>query len=253
MRKLLAAIAIIMALGASLAQTDDQEMLGKAIEYFQGGKFHESLLLFQKLDNKYRLNPRLRAFMAVCYFYEWEDKKVTQLLDSLLPQLEPFAPHEKSIYYFINAESHFNLGEYDKAIPCYEQMTGVCYPNEKSDAYYRMGYSYMQQGDYATAYEYMVSARAYMKRYRTAAADRPRLAQVERMANGLRQHANIEYYSEPQLADSSLADTQPSVTPATPPAGIPVEDEVIRDTIKSRIIKDINLYDIYQHETIINP
>ena len=33
----------------------DSELLGKAIEYFQSGKFHEALLLFDKLDNRYKL------------------------------------------------------------------------------------------------------------------------------------------------------------------------------------------------------
>ena len=51
----------------------DSELLGKAIEYFQSGKFHEALLLFDKLDNRYKLNPRFRAFLAVCYYYDWDD------------------------------------------------------------------------------------------------------------------------------------------------------------------------------------
>ena len=53
----------------------DSELLGKAIDYFQSGKFHEALLLFEKLDQKYKLNPRFRAFIGVCYFYDWNDEK----------------------------------------------------------------------------------------------------------------------------------------------------------------------------------
>ena len=83
----------------------DSELLGKAIEYFQSGKFHEALLLFDKLDNRYKLNPRFRAFLAVCYYYDWDDEKTCELLDSLIPQLEPFAPHERSIYHTTSRRS----------------------------------------------------------------------------------------------------------------------------------------------------
>ena len=95
---------------------NDSELLGKAIDYFQSGKFHEALLIFDKLDRRYKLNPRLRAFIAVCHYYDWNDEQTCEYLDSLIPLLEPFAPHERSIYYYINAESHFNLKQYEKAI-----------------------------------------------------------------------------------------------------------------------------------------
>ncbi|MBR4240577.1 MAG: hypothetical protein IKQ03_14415, partial [Prevotella sp.] len=48
----------------SRTPANDSEMLGKAIEYFQSGKFHEALLLFANLDKRYKLNPRFRAFLA---------------------------------------------------------------------------------------------------------------------------------------------------------------------------------------------
>jgi hypothetical protein len=31
-------------------QTSDSEMLGRALDYFQGEKYHEALLIFHKLD-----------------------------------------------------------------------------------------------------------------------------------------------------------------------------------------------------------
>ena len=35
------------------AQITARERLGMAIEYFQSGKYHESLLIFERLDKEY--------------------------------------------------------------------------------------------------------------------------------------------------------------------------------------------------------
>jgi tetratricopeptide (TPR) repeat protein len=207
----------------------DSELLGKAIEYFQSGKFHEALLLFDKLDNRYKLNPRFRAFLAVCYYYDWDDEKTCELLDSLIPQLEPFAPHERSIYYYINAESHFNLKQYDKAVPYYEQALNVCYNNEKPDAFYRMGYCYLFNGDTLTAYDYMRSALAYYQQFRNREADQPRMAQLEKMVRGLQPDAGVLWATLPPLE----------------------EQQATRDTLRSRIIDDIDLSDIFEHTIIV--
>lgn len=210
--------------GQDRTPASDGEMLGKAIEYFQSGKFHEALLLFDKLDKRYNLNPRFRAFLAVCYYYDWNDAKTCEYLDSLIPQLEPFAPHERSIYYYINAESHFNLGQYDKAIPYYEQMVNVCYNNEKSDAFYRLGYCHLFNNDSIVAYDYFNSALAYYQQFRNLESDKPRMAQIEKMIRGLTPDQRV--LQEEQMA--------------------------MRDTIKGRIINDINLSDIYEHQIFID-
>lgn len=218
-RGLISAFCMIAVLSFSLRPTqhDDQEMLGKAIEYFQSGKFHESLLLFDKLDRRYKLNPRFRAFIAVCHYYDWNDEKTCEYLDSLIPQLEPFAPHERSIYYYINAESHFNLKQYKQAIPYYERALNVCYDNEKADALYRMGYCYLFNDDSETAYEYFQAAFAYYQKFRNTAADQPRIAQIQNMVR--------------------------SLTP---------DPQSVRDTLRQRIIDDIDLSDIYQQQMIID-
>jgi len=206
-------------------KSSDSEQLGKAIEYFQSGKFHEALLIFDKLDRRYKLNPRFRAFLAVCYYYDWNDEKVCEYLDSIIPQLEPFAPHERSIYYFLNAESHFNLGQYKEAISYYEQMTNVCYNNEKGDALYRLGYCYLFNDDNETAHDYFNSALEYYRKFRTDQAVQPRVAQLEKMVRGL--------------------------TPEEPTQ--PEDYMMARDTLRSKIIKDIDLSDIYEHEIYITP
>lgn len=51
-------------------QNNDKELLAKAIDYYQGSKYHEALLFFEQLNSRYVLNPRFKAYMAVCYYHE---------------------------------------------------------------------------------------------------------------------------------------------------------------------------------------
>ena len=121
------------------AQVRESEKLGKAIEYFGGQKYHEALILFEGLAKKYRLNPRFYAYMGVCYFKEHDYKHASEMLDSIIPHLEPFPPHERGVCYYSCAESHFLLGEYPTALSYYEMSIPVANECEKGDIYYRMG------------------------------------------------------------------------------------------------------------------
>lgn len=100
-RLLLASLLMVFAIGAAAQQTQpDTEQLGKALEYFQDGKYHESLLIFQGLDKRYKLNPRFRAYIGLCYYKEWNYKKAVEYFDRVLPLLGGLAPHELSVYYY---------------------------------------------------------------------------------------------------------------------------------------------------------
>lgn len=121
------------------AQMRESEKLGKAIEYFGGEKYHEALILFEGLSKKYSLNPRFYAYMGVCYFKEQDYTHAAEVLDSIIPHLEPFPPHERGIYYYSCAESHFLLGDYATALSYYEMTLPVAFEREKGDIYYRMG------------------------------------------------------------------------------------------------------------------
>ena len=92
---------------AAQKRHEDTEKLGMALEYFSSGKYHEALLLFQKLDKNYKLNARFRAYIGVCYYHEWDYKKAVEYLDETIPQLEALAPHERNVYYYADAESQF--------------------------------------------------------------------------------------------------------------------------------------------------
>ena len=100
----------------------DSRKLGMAIDYFGGGKYHEALVLFVKLDKKYKLNPRFKAYIGICYYHEWEYDKACEYLDEAIPHLDVYSPAERNVYYNAAAESHFLINEFDKAIPLYEKQ-----------------------------------------------------------------------------------------------------------------------------------
>ena len=122
---------------------EDAEQLARALDYFASEKFHECLVLLQPLNRRYKLNPRYRAYLAVCLYYEWEYAKAIRLFDEVLPQLQGVAPHELSLYYWMDAESYFALQQYARALPLYGKMLPLCRDNEKPDAYYRMGFCHL--------------------------------------------------------------------------------------------------------------
>ena len=122
---------------------EDAEQLARALDYFASEKFHECLVLLQPLNRRYKLNPRYRAYLAVCLYYEWEYAEAIRLFDEVIPQLQGLAPHELSLYYWMDAESYFALQQYDRALPLYEKMLPLCRDNEKPDAYYRLGFCHL--------------------------------------------------------------------------------------------------------------
>lgn len=123
---------------------DDREELGKAMEYFQSNKYHEALLILQRLDKKHRLSPRLQAYIALCYFYEQNYEDACRRFDQIIPSLTSLAPQEKSIYNYSAAESHFQLEHYDKAIPYYEAVLTLCHDNERADVQFHLGFCHLQ-------------------------------------------------------------------------------------------------------------
>lgn len=164
------------------SQQKDSDRLGMAIEYFQSGKYSEALVLFSKLEIEHKLNPRFKAYIGVCHYYEWSYDKAAEYLEEAIPLLEKFSPQERSFYCYACAESLFNLGEYTKARPYYEQMLTLCHDNEKPDAYYRLGFIYMFQENWISALDNFQSALVYYRQYRQD--EKARIAQIRNMING---------------------------------------------------------------------
>ena len=161
----------------------DTRKLGMALDYFAGGKYHEALMMFLKLDKKYKLNPRFKAYIGICHYHEWNYEEACRYLDEAIPELDAFSPSERSVYYSAAAESHFELAEYNKAIPLYERLLLVCRNNEKGDALFRLGFCYMFKEDWTNASGYFRSALVYYTHFpRTDRASR--ISQLENMIKG---------------------------------------------------------------------
>ena len=187
----------------------DAEQLARALDYFSSEKFHECLMLLQPLNRRYKLNPRYRAYLAVCLYYEWEYAEAIRLFDEVIPQLQGLAPHELSLYYWMDAESYFALQQYDRALPLYEKMLPLCRDNEKPDAYYRLGFCHLFAAESSEASSsekvsgsseslgastaerkkakecFELSLEGYLK-YRNTPNEKARIAQIRHMIGGLK-------------------------------------------------------------------
>lgn len=169
-----------------LAQNSDPDsvQLDKAVAYFNSGKYHEALLIFQDLDNRYKLNDRFKAYIGLCYYHEWDYKNAVKYLTSVIPRLGMLAPHERSVYYFSAAESYFLMEQYKLAIPFYEQALTVCYDREKGEIYYRLGFCYMFGKDWEKARDNYVLAEEFFRAHKAGQGVEARLAQVINMRKG---------------------------------------------------------------------
>ena len=184
----------------------DAEQLARALDYFSSEKFHECLILLQPLNKRYKLNPRYRAYLAVCLYYEWEYAEAVKLFDEVIPQLQGVAPHELSLYYWMDAESYFALQQYARSLPLYEKMLPLCRDNEKPDAYYRMGFCHLFAAESSGSSEssgasessgsstaerkkakecFELSLEGYLK-YRNTPNEKARIAQIRHMIGGLK-------------------------------------------------------------------
>lgn len=188
---------------------EDAEQLARALDYFASEKFHECLVLLQPLNRRYKLNPRYRAYLAVCLYYEWEYAEAIRLFDEVIPLLQGVAPHELSLYYWMDAESYFALQQYARALPLYEKMLPLCRDNEKPDAYYRLGFCHLfaaessgasssekasgsSESSGSSAEErkkakecFELSLEGYLK-YRNTPNEKARIAQIRHMIGGLK-------------------------------------------------------------------
>lgn len=178
----------------------DARELGKALEYFASAKYHEALLILDRLDSLYKLNPRYRAYLGVCHYYEWNYEQAIRYLEESLPHLDNFSPAERSFYYWANAESHFRLDRYQEAVPLYEKMLTLCHDNEKPDAYYRLGFCSVFEEDWSEALRYLRLSLKYYRQLRDTPDLKARVAQITNMIRGCEEKVGRQAYSIPQPA-----------------------------------------------------
>lgn len=187
-RRLLLALLLLLAPTISFGQSReaDTETLGKALEYFTSGKYHESLLLFQQIEKKYKLNDRFKAYIGLCYYHEWEYEEATKYFDAFLPKLDALSPQERTVYYYANGECHFQLGEYSKAIDNYRQAIALCYDRDKGDSYFRLGFCYHFLNMPTMAQGCFLLSEYYYSTFLNTEQKQPRREQIRRMMQGLR-------------------------------------------------------------------
>ncbi|MDD6553373.1 MAG: hypothetical protein PUF37_07305 [Prevotellaceae bacterium] len=192
---------LIILSAVAAAPTDDAKDLGKALEYFTAGKYHECLLILSRLDKHYHLNPRYRAYLATCYYYDWDYKNAVKVFEEAAPSFTNLAPHERSFYYWAWAESLFALQRWQEAIPKYEAMLPVCYDSEQAEAYYRLGYCHLMLKGWDKAHECFLLAQQGYERHTELKNRKARLAQLRNMIRGC-EEASIKQKIEGKFGQS---------------------------------------------------
>lgn len=179
-----AALSLPCAAQSSQASHD----LGIALDYFQGGKYHEALTILAPLDSAYNLNPRFRAYTGLCYYYDNDFKNAARILDASLPRLTAFSPQERSVYYHAAADSHFILNQYDEAKADYDSLLALCADNEKAEAYYRVGFIHVFKEEWLQALDNLQSALVFYRRF--LPDEKARIVQIRNMIEGCCEQIN---------------------------------------------------------------
>lgn len=207
---LILAIAFSLAVLSDSRREQDKELLGKAIEYYQGRKYHECILTFERLRRHYQLNPRFTAYLGFSYYKERQYEEAVACLREGIPSLSVYSPREQAVYLYACAESLFLLGQYSEALPYYTQALPMVSGCDAADVNYHMGFAYYMQmpPDTYSAYQHLTTAN---EQYVAASHHSPldelhsaRLAQTTTMLRALKQ------YFEP--TDTVLTDTIPTDT-----------------------------------------
>ena len=132
-------VVVCLLLSAHLqAQPRDSERLGMALDYYCSGKYYEALVIFERLDSQYQLNPRFHAYMGMCYYHERLYDLSCKYFDESIPQLGAFSPIERFTYYYSAGDSYLKLEDYAAALPYFEQALSVCPEQRKTDVLSRL-------------------------------------------------------------------------------------------------------------------
>lgn len=138
---LLACTAAVAQRGPS-RQDSDKELLGKAIEYYNGAKYHECILTFEKLTRNYRLSPRFMAYLGYSYYKERQYAEAVEWLRKAIPSLSAYSPREQSVYIYSCAESLFHLERYADSLPYYGQALPLTSGNDRADVLFHTAFAH---------------------------------------------------------------------------------------------------------------
>lgn len=169
---------------STYADDTDKVQLEKALAYFNSEKYHEALLIFQRLDTNYKLNDRFLAYIGLCYYYEWDYDKAVAYLDEVLPRLSMLSPSEQLVYFYAVGESYFQLGNYEKASERYLVALQLAHKGERAEIYYKLAVAQMFLKAWQVAADYFSLAERAYSTYRNSEDWQARLSQIERMKIG---------------------------------------------------------------------
>lgn len=179
---------MLTTLSVNAQPRNDQQRLSMALDYFQGGKYHEALTILARLDSVYRLNPRISAYTGLCYFYEFDYEHAADILDKALPQLTAFSPEERSIYYKADGDSHFVMKQYPEAEAAYDSLLNICPDRDKPEPYYRKGFIHIYNKEWLKALDSLQSSLFYYKKF--LPSQTARIAQIRNMIAGCCEQIN---------------------------------------------------------------
>ncbi len=193
MKHLLTIISILFILptAASAQQTEeDKELLSHAIDYFNDSKYQEAAQILRKLSDKYNLNARFLAYLALCEHHLWNYKEAAELFDSIIYDIDAYSPQEQNVYYFAAAESNFELGNYRKAEEYYRYSLLTCKNKEKADIFYKLAFCHIRENDNKLAAKLLQKSLDGYKKHPTGRDDSSRISQIEKMLRGLKEKTN---------------------------------------------------------------
>lgn len=165
----------------------DSELLGKAVEYFQGGKYHECILAFEKLQKNYKLNPRFMAYLGLSYFKVSQYKEAAEYLKQGIPELSAYSPKEQAVYIYSCAESLFHQQLYEEALEYYAKALPLTEGNDKGDVLFHTAFCYYLTGNIPVATPIFQEALTLYKANENPSDElhKARISQTEHMLRGL--------------------------------------------------------------------
>src|SRR5690606_10197198 len=114
---------------------------------YEGDDYEEASKYFDEVADEEKYKEKLSYFQADMSFKQGNFEKAIELGLIAMPKSNA---QEKSELNKIIGESHFNLKQYDKAIPYLTQYKGKKGKWNNTD-YYQLGYAYYKQNDYENA------------------------------------------------------------------------------------------------------
>lgn len=174
---------------AEKERKQDAELLGRAMEYYQSGKYHESILAFEKLQKRYRLTARFKAFLGMSYYRERRYEEAVENLKQGIPELKAFSPKEQAVYTYSCAESLFHLERYQEAIDYYNMALPMTECKDQGDVLYHTAFSYFKIEKYEDALNNFQSSMLLYEKYATNPEDsihKARMAQIKNMVRWLK-------------------------------------------------------------------